>query len=232
MLCNQWQGAPLCSACLDRWRGSASRCSRCAATLRLDAPDDVCRECEDQSPEFDRAIAALSYEAPWTAIVSRLKFKEATAISRPLADLLYDAISLRPHAVDLIIPVPLSSERLKERGYNQSWLLAQHLAARLQIPAHHDVLKRRRHTARLMSLDAEERRAHIANAFEIRACKIPEVQNRRIAVVDDVLTTGATLNEVAMTLRDAGARSISAWVLARTPAPDSRRRSGADAMLI
>lgn len=220
LLCGQWQAQPLCQACVDRWQRPVPRCVRCAIALRGDAPDGVCPACEDQSPEFDRAIAALDYVAPWMGVLSRLKFQEGTALARPLAGLMRKALAQRPHPVDLIVPVPLSRTRLLERGYNQTWLLAQHLSASLGRPARHDVLLRARHTERLMRLDAEARRAQIAGAFEVSEAALPHIRRRHIAVVDDVLTTGATLDEVARTLREAGARSVSAWVLARTPAPD------------
>lgn len=227
LLCGQWQAQPLCQACVDRWQRPVPRCVRCAIALRGPAPDGVCPQCEDQSPEFDRAIAALDYAAPWMGVLSRLKFQEGTALARPLAGLMRKAIAKRPHPVDLIVPVPLSRPRLQERGYNQTWLLAQHLSASLGHPARHDVLQRARHTERLMRLDAEARRIQIAGAFEVPEAALPHIQRRHIAVVDDVLTTGATLNEVAHTLLEAGARSVSAWVLARTPAPDRSRAQAA-----
>lgn len=226
LLCGQWQGQPLCGVCVQRWQRPVTRCARCAIALPQPTRDAVCPACEDHSPEFDRAIAALDYEDPWRSVLSRFKFQEATALAAPLATLLWQALSQRPHRVDLIVPVPLSRTRLSERGYNQTWLLAQQLSRRLGCPARHDVLQRTRHTERLMSLDAEARRAQIIDAFDVPQAALPHLQRRHIAVVDDVLTTGATLNEVAHTLRAAGASSVSAWVLARTPAPpDSRRRA-------
>ena len=219
LLCGQWQSHALCHACISRWQRPVPRCLRCAIALQARSHDGVCPQCEDQSPEFDRAIAALDYAAPWSGVLSRFKFQEGTALARPLAALMLTAIAQRPHPVDLIVPVPLSRPRLLERGYNQTWLLAQQLAAHLGHPTRHDVLVRTRHTERLMRLDAEARRAQITGAFEVPNLALPCVQHRHIAVVDDVLTTGATLNEVAHTLLEAGARSVSAWVLARTPAP-------------
>ena len=213
---------------MERWQRPVPRCVRCAIALQGQPPDSVCPACEDQSPEFDRAVAALDYAAPWQGVLSRLKFQEGTALARPLGDLMLKALAQRPHRVDLIVPVPLSRPRLLERGYNQTWLLAQHLGRSLGHPARHDVLHRVQHTERLMHLDAEARRAQIAGAFEVPEATLPHIQRRHIAVVDDVLTTGATLNEVARTLREAGARSVSAWVLARTPAPDRSGTHAAD----
>lgn len=224
LLCHQWQAQALCAPCLTRWRRPMRRCRRCAIGLAPSAHEAVCQRCEDLSPEFDRAIAALDYEPPWASVLGQLKFQDGIALARPLAGLLHDAICRHPHPVDLIVPVPLSRARLLERGYNQSWLLAQQLARRQDRPAHHDLLHRARHTERLMTLDADERRLHIQGAFTVPAAAQALLRRRHIALVDDVLTTGATLNEAARTLREAGARSVSAWVLARTPAPAQARR--------
>jgi len=117
------------------------------------------------------------------------------------------------------VPIPLSRTRLRERGYNQSWLIAQQLGKQLGIPAHHDLLHRTRDTDRLMSLDAQARRQQIQGAFDVPDAGVPAIAGRHIALVDDVLTTGATLNEAAHCLLDAGATSVSAWAVARTPAP-------------
>jgi ComF family protein len=127
--------------------------------------------------------------------------------------------------VDLILPLPLSAKRLQERGYNQAWLLSRALQHAMGVPACHDALHRVRDTHRLMRLDAEARREAIAGAFAISPGGARRVQGRRIALVDDVLTTGATLDEAARTLRQAGARGVSAWVLARTPAPERPGRN-------
>ncbi len=122
-------------------------------------------------------------------------------------------------APSAIVPVPLSATRLRERGYNQAGLLAAHLGRHLRLPVWHDALIRRKDTPRLMTLDADARLEHIRQAFAVSARHMPLLQGRHVAVVDDVLTTGATLNEVAHTLWQAGAREVSVWVAARTPAP-------------
>jgi predicted amidophosphoribosyltransferase len=141
-------------------------------------------------------------------------------------------------APSAIVPVPLSASRLRERGYNQAGLLAGHLGRHLHLPVWHDALIRRKDTPRLMTLDADARLEHIRQAFAVSARHMPLLQGRHVAVVDDVLTTGATLNEVAHTLWQAGAREVSVWVAARTPAPqddavnsdtqDKRQRGACD----
>jgi predicted amidophosphoribosyltransferase len=126
---------------------------------------------------------------------------------------------LRRGAPTVVLPVPLSAGRLRERGYNQAWLLARAAARPWRLPLLPDGLLRQRETARLMSLDADERTEQIRGAFSVNPRRQPEIAGRHVAVVDDVLTTGATLNEIASTLWQAGAREVSVWVIARTPPP-------------
>lgn len=208
--------------------------------------DGLCQACRDAPPGFDHASAVLDYAEPWSSLIASLKFQEDTAMADVLARLMAPALARRWHATgqkpaeprgasrrpqrtpwkrgapSVIMPVPLSAARLRERGYNQAWLLARRLAGQLGLPAWHDALVRRKDTPRLMTLDADERLRHIRHAFAISPRHRPLLQGRHVAVVDDVLTTGATLNEIANTLWEAGAREVSVWVAARTPAPQDQ----------
>lgn len=200
-------------------------------------------------PVFDHALAAVDYELPWSPLVAALKFQQDPALARPLARMLAQSVKARwtvpaqPEtagsatldrasatppplnwrrgAPSLIVPVPLSAKRLAERGYNQAWLLADQLGKQLVRPTLSDALIRTQHTERLMSMDASERQDRISGAFAVNPRHRRAIKDCHVAVVDDVLTTGATLNEVARTLWLAGAREISVWVVARTPLPDS-----------
>lgn len=217
-VCRAWQSELVCAACVHAWRPNVRRCLRCAIDLDDDHPDTICQRCEDQSPEFDRAIVALDYSGPWPSLLARLKFQAATALAKPLARLLAEAAQPRLSTTDLILPVPLSQQRLRERGYNQAWLLARRVSQHLGIEARPDMLARPHHTQRLMSLSAEDRLLHIQEAFQVMPHAHAVLTGRHIAIVDDVMTTGATLNACARTLLEAGARSVSAWAVARTPA--------------
>lgn len=227
-MCAAWQAQTCCAACLALWRPTRLRCLRCAIDLPDGSQTEVCARCEDHSPEFDRAVAALDYVPPWTSLMADLKFHEASDLARPLASMLNDAVARRPHRVDLVLPVPLSLPRLRERGYNQAWLIAREVARLRGLPARHDVLHRTRDTTRLMALSTEERQAQIRDAFEVLPGQAAAVRGRHIALVDDVMTTGATLDALSHTLREHGARSVSAWVVARTPAPRRARRQRGD----
>ena len=201
------------------------RCPRCAITLPAAHPaGEPCLLCEDYPPAFDRAVAAVDYVAPWTALIGRLKFHEEAALAAALGGLLAERVAptlrrLRPAERPLVVAAPLSTSRLRERGYNQAGLLAQHVAGSLRLTCVPHALQKTRHTDRLMGLSADERRAAIRGAYAVRADMAPKLEGRHVALVDDVMTSGATLREAAATLLRAGAARVDVWVLARTPPP-------------
>jgi len=168
---------------------------------------------------------AVDYAGPWPGLLAQLKFQSATALAKPLAQLLVEAVHPRRGATSMVIPVPLSRQRLRERGYNQSWLLARQVGQHLGIQVRMDLLERPHHTQRLMSLSAEERMLQIQEAFQVSPSAHATLAGQDLAIVDDVMTTGATLNACAHTLLEAGAHSVSAWVVARTPTPADTRSS-------
>lgn len=220
-MCGRWQTKPVCQACQQSWRIELPRCHRCALPWPDASRANACAACEARQPEFDRAITALDYLPPWSGLISRFKFQRASGLQGPFVGLMADAIRQRPHRVDLILPVPLSAARLAERGYNQAWLLAKGLGQALHRPATDRALVRNRSTPRLMALDSEERLRAIHGAFQVSPNWVRRLRGRHIALVDDVLTTGATLDEISRLLRQHQVAGISAWVLARTPPPDA-----------
>ena len=219
-LCGRWQGHAVCTVCQQAWRIELPRCLRCALPWPDAAQAEHCPACQARQPEFDRTITALDYLHPWSGLISRFKFQRAARLQRTFVRLMAEAVRQRPHRVDLILPVPLSASRLAERGYNQAWLLAQGLGEALQRPSADDALLRLRDTPRLMALDSEERLRAIRGAFQVNPAWAQRLRGRHIALVDDVLTTGATLDELSRLLRRHGVAGVSAWVLARTPPPD------------
>lgn len=227
LVCHRWQGRSVCADCLGTFAAPLRRCGRCALPLPAQHPlHEPCALCADYPPEFDQAVAALDYTAPWAPLLGQLKFHQSPALAKPLGRLLAQAAapSCRRLPGLVVVAAPLSAQRLRERGYNQAALLAQHAARALKLPCMPDALLKHTHTQRLMSLSADERMVQIRGAFSVTPKRAPLLEGRHVAVVDDVMTTGATLNELTRTLHEAGVRSVSAWVLARTPPPHQDAR--------
>jgi ComF family protein len=195
----------LCPACdADLPRLTPTRCPRCA----LDSPrGEVCGRCLGDAPHYDATVAVLSYEFPADALVHALKFRGELALAGFLGALLFQRIS--GSEVDRVVAVPLSDSRLRSRGYNHAAEIARHVApAKLDLA----LCVRSRDTPPQMELPYAERRRNVRGAFRCTRA----LAGARVAVVDDVMTTGATLDEVASTLKSAGAARVVNWVVART----------------
>jgi ComF family protein len=204
-LCRGAAGNLLCAACdADLPRLTGPRCPRCA----LDSPrGELCGRCLGEPPHYDATAAALAYEFPADALVHALKFRGELALAEYLAGILGRCIA-EPN-VDSVIPVPLSSSRLRERGYNQAAELARSLG-RQNVEL--ELCVRERDTPAQMDLPYDERRRNVRGAFRCTRA----ILGGSVAVVDDVMTTGETLNEIALTLKNAGAARVVNWVVART----------------
>lgn len=204
------EGIDLCEGCIADMPRNNVCCTRCA--LPLAVPAELCGRCQRRPPPWETAWVPFVYAWPLDALATRLKFSGDLACGRALAALWTEALpAVRP---DLIVPVPLHRRRLRERGYNQAWELARPLARACGIPVRSDILRRTRESAPQTELDASARRNNVRKAFSVRpAFAWPT----HVAIVDDVMTTGATLAECALTLRRAGVRRIDVWALARAP---------------
>ncbi len=180
-----------------------------------------CGECITATPPFVRGVAAVDYAFPWSSLVGAFKFHQALDLTPALAALMSDAVRtayLGQRLPDVVLPVPLSEQRLRERGMNQAWELARRSARALKLPAQHGVLQRAIDTPHLANLPRQDRAQRIRGAFVVP--DVAAVRGRTVALVDDVLTTGATAAEAARTLLAAGAHEVHVWMLARTPALD------------
>ena len=215
-------GAPardLCAACFDDLVHNHNACARCALPLSIPAP--LCGECLHRLPPFDAAFAPFEYAHPLDLLLTRLKFGRSLAAGRVIADLWMQTIRLaladgRIAALpDVLLPVPLHATRLRERGYNQALELAKPIAAALHLPIAPDMLRRERATTAQTGLDAVARRRSLRGAFVFVApLGAPPA---RVALVDDVMTTGATLRECARVLKRAGVARVEVWAFARAP---------------
>ncbi|NJD33650.1 MAG: ComF family protein [Betaproteobacteria bacterium] len=195
---------PACAASLPRL--TSERCPLCA----LPTPgSNTCGACLKRAPHFDATQAVFRYEFPLDRLIQALKYVHRLAS----ADFLGQALAqlAAPFRPDLILPVPLAPARLTERGFNQALELARPLARRLGVALEIGHIHRRRDTAPQASLPWKERKQNIRHAFE---CEI-DLSGRTVLVVDDVMTTGATLDELARTLKNHGAARVENFVLAR-----------------
>lgn len=206
-------GQGLCSDCsrnLDL--GLESTCVQCAIPL---AATGVCGACLRDRPAYDRSVAAGLYMPPFDQLVLDLKYRAQLALARILAQRLASCIDRRNGTADvpdILVAVPLSSLRLAERGFNQAMEIARPLGQLLGVPVRTPVV-RIRHTEAQAALPLTQRRKNVRDAFLVR----DPVAGLRIGVVDDVMTTGSTLDEFARALKRAGAREVQNLVVARTP---------------
>lgn len=209
-------GMDLCAACVGELPCNAACCARCALPLAEPAP--LCGRCQRRPPPWDAAWAPFVYGWPLDRLESRFKFSGDLAAGHVLATLWSQrALAARP---DVVVPVPLHRSRLRRRGYNQALELARPLARALDLPLETRLLQRVRATAPQSERDASARRANVRGAFAVAdGREVPA----HVAVLDDVMTTGATLADCARALRRAGVQRIDVWALARAPAPRGGR---------
>ena len=185
-------------------------CSICAASV----PDSnvICRRCNRRGRAFDAAYAPYRYGFPLPALIHRMKYRGQLPITRILGCVLGRRLADRgTPQVDAIVPVPLFARREHRRGYNQAREIAVFAARELGLPVHDRLARRIRETAEQTGLSAGARRRNLRGAFTVDAGAVPS----RVAIVDDVLTTGATAEALAHALRRAGCRRIEVWVVAR-----------------
>jgi len=174
----------------------------------------LCGACLRRPPAFDAATALLHYRAPADYLIQRLKFSGELAVASLLADLLADKIAARTAPLpDLLIPVPLHPTRLRTRGFNQATELTRPLGRRLAVPVDHRLCQRDRPTEPQSLTPLRQRRRNLHGAFSMRS---KQPVNSHVAIIDDVLTTGHTADELARVLRCAGVVQVEVWVIARS----------------
>jgi ComF family protein len=220
-------GLDLCAGCRDDLPRIGRCCARCALPLPVTAavpgqaaPTLVCGGCQRLAPPFARCVAVFRYEDPLPLLVAGLKFRGRLNVLRLmgllLAHALQDESNEHPTQAllpDLIIPVPLHRRRLRQRGYNQSLELARIAGGLLGVPVSPASCERRLATPPQVGLDAAQRLHNVRGAF--RATR--RLDGLHVTVLDDVVTTGGTVSEVARVLQGAGCRRVDVWTLARTP---------------
>ena len=200
----------LCSACESDLARNIDPCPRCAGPTPT--PGHPCPACQLAPPPYHQAVAPFLYRPPLSRLIHGLKRGNGLLEARILAHLCQDAFGADPPP-DVVVPVPLTWRRRVRRGYNQAALLAARIAHSQGLRVDYRSVRRIRHTAPQQSLDAADRRRSLRGAFRCHE----RLADAEVAVVDDVLTTGATAAEVAQSLLAAGTRRVRVWTIARTP---------------
>lgn len=199
----------LCPGCRGDLPWFGHGCPACARPLPSGA-GPLCGACLKRPPPFDATHALFHYAAPVDRLITGLKYRGRLSHARLLGEL-WASHAPVTDPPDLLLPVPLHPERLRERGFNQSLELARPLSRRLGIPLQPGLMKRVRPTRAQQGLKGKERRRNVRAAFEIAAGTVPA----HVAIIDDVMTTGSTVGEMAKQLKRAGAERVEVWVLAR-----------------
>lgn len=205
----------LCAACYRQLPFNSHACWHCGLPLSGATADLICGHCLRQPPHYQRSYCAFEYGYPLAPLIRSLKYGAALASARVLGELLAQHLQQHHHGPwpECIIPVPLHARRYQARGYNQVIELGRHLERRLNLPLRLDLLSRIRHTTEQAGLSRRARRKNLQRAFNATTVNLPQ----HVAVLDDVITTGSTVNEVAATLNRAGVEQIEVWGLARAP---------------
>lgn len=209
-ICEAWPSAALCDACVQQFGQPIPRCPTCALTL----VGSRCLPCHYEPPPLNKCLTAVTYGHPWSDCIAKFKFHGDVGLGRQLAALMRNAPWVEPalEMADSVIAMPLSASRLRERGFNQAYELAKHLAPH---KADGRSLLRLEHSVHQVGATRAERFAQASNTFWIDPKRIPKLHGTRVVLLDDVMTTGATLFEAARTLRKAGVTYISGLVFAR-----------------
>jgi ComF family protein len=223
-VCTAWQSLAICADCQTRHGPARHRCCCCAAPLP--GLDEHCPTCLLCPPTFDCAFAALDYAYPWDGLVTRFKFGGACDLAGPLAAQMTEALRSATAgsgcpSPQVLLPVPLSGARQRARGYNQAWELARRVGPALGVAAQARWVERVLDTPHQTGLDREARMHNLRGAFMVTAAGRAGLSGCSVAVLDDVMTTGSTAQELAATLRRAGAVHVQVWVLARTMRDDA-----------
>lgn len=222
-VCRSWSSETICASCVSLYARPQPRCWTCAARLPptlTGRPRPQCGRCLVEPPPLDRAVAALDYRFPWDGLLQHFKYHQALELRESLLERLNSALTAADVSTpDWLLPVPLSAERLRERGYNQSHELARALARRRGLRCEPDMLLRVRHNPAQAALKLEARAANVRGVFAIEPLRAARLRGTSVALLDDVMTSGSTMFELARVLLQGGVMSVQAWVIARTPEP-------------
>lgn len=216
IFCQQTVGHSLeiCPDCYQALPHNEPCCVRCALPLVDEVDSDVlCGRCINKLPAFDYAHSPFRYEDEIITLVHRLKFSEKISLSRSIGEMLLSHFSAAGETPDCLLPVALHSSRMRQRGFNQSIEISRVLAKKLKIPIEHAAVVRQRSTVAQAGLSAKQRQRNIRGAFSL----VEQLNYKHILIIDDVMTTGATVNELAKLLKKNKVERVGVLSIARAP---------------
>ncbi|VAW51683.1 Competence protein F homolog, phosphoribosyltransferase domain; protein YhgH required for utilization of DNA as sole source of carbon and energy [hydrothermal vent metagenome] len=217
ILCQQTvsQHFEVCSDCYQTLPHNKHCCGHCSLPLAEDIKNFVlCGRCIQILPAFDYAHSPFRYEEAVIGLVHQLKFSEKISFARTIGEMLLVHLSDTNEKPDCILPVPLHKTRLRQRGFNQSIEISRVLAKKLGVPIERNAVIRKRSTIAQAGLNAKQRKKNIKGAFSI----VGQLNYKHILIVDDVMTTGATVNELAKVLKKNKVARVGVLSIARAPA--------------
>ena len=214
----------VCDGCYDDLPWNHTHCIRCSEPVIEPMPsglneDGICQRCQQQEPYFDRCIAPFRYEFPIDQLLLQGKGGAQAELLKPLSRWLAEQVRRQMgFTPDLLAPVPMTPQKQRQRGYNQAGLVATQIGAALSLPVSHELIKKVREPAQQKSLSRSAREQNLRRAFRIdrtvlRGFKKPV---RHVVLIDDVVTTGSTINQLSQQLRSSGVEQVEAWAIAYT----------------
>ncbi|MDD5227964.1 MAG: ComF family protein [Methylococcales bacterium] len=207
-----FENRDLCATCYLELPRNSPRCYRCASNFNSPhSQTAICPDCLANSPAFDETLAPFVHHRAIRYLIIQLKFHHHYPSARVLGGLLADYLKQTAELPDCIIPVPLHKNRYRERGFNQSIEIARILAKNLDVPLDLNSCQRHRDTAHQVGLSGEQRSENMKYAFSVS----PNFRAKHVALVDDVMTTGSTVHELAAALKTAGCHRVQVWVCAK-----------------
>lgn len=211
-LCNQLHknSFAICSACVEYIKPLGFACRSCAYPL----PDEgymLCGQCIKQPPAFDNALVHYIFEEPLRSLLHQFKYYNGLYLTSFLGQLMLQAAQEQMLTAECLIPVPMHPRRLKQRGFNQAVVLTKFLARKLSLPYDLTRCQKIINTAPQASLNSEQRKKNLRNAFRVTA-----LPYQHVVLIDDLLTTGSTANELARSIKNTGVKRVDVWCCART----------------
>lgn len=219
LLCDGVNGGDI-GICIDcqkhlPWH-TQPQCPQCGL---LSFNNQICGHCLKSPPDFDATYSLFTYDFPLDALLHRYKYGSMLNLSHSFANLMASHLlqnHINTQEIDLIIAMPMHKKRLQERGFNQALEIAKLVSSQLKIPLDYQCCQRNKLTPPQASLPLKERIKNIRGVFSLNEKPASKLAGLRIALIDDVMTTGASLNELAKTIKKAGASHVECWVIART----------------